>query len=85
MIGMVGNHLLANMNWSDHVQKNSNAPAPRSAVIYFQKKCDDELGLYENEPYPQIRINKGSAIRPIGQILLPSTINYHLLISYFTQ
>ena len=60
MIGMVGNHLLANMNRSDHVQNTSNAAAPRSYVSNFQTKRDKKLGLYGNKPSPKININKVS-------------------------
>ena len=48
-------------------------------------KHDDELGLYENEHYLQTRINKGSAIHPIYQILLLSTIHDKSLNRHFTQ
>ena len=85
MIGMVGNHLLAKMNLSEHLQKNINSLVSGTAVIYFQTKRNDRLGLYGNEPSPQIRINKGSKIRRIDQILLPSTIHNNFLNSYFTQ
>ena len=84
MIGMIDDHLLVKMNWSYHVQKNSNVPAPRPYVNCFKKKCDDKVGLYGNEPSPQISINKGSSIHTIDQILSPSTINNHFLDSYFT-
>ena len=43
IIGIVVNNLFRNMNWSDHVQKNSNDLAPGLAVSYFQTKCDDKL------------------------------------------
>ena len=46
MIGMLGNHLLVKINWSDHVQKTSNSPNPNPYVSYFQIKLDDKLGLY---------------------------------------
>ena len=84
MIGVVGNHLLLKMNWSDHVQRNINALAPRPDVIYFQTKQDDELS-YMRMKILLNSINKGSVIRSIDQILPPSTIHYHSLNSYFTQ
>ena len=52
MIGMVGNHLLVKMKWSNHVHKDSNALASRLAVSYFQTKHNGEPDLYENEPSP---------------------------------
>ena len=45
MIGMVGNHLLVKIKWSDNVQKNRNALALKPAISDFQKKCDDEVGF----------------------------------------
>ena len=59
MIGVVSNHLLVKMNRSDYVQKNSNSLALKSSFNQFQMKRDDEVGLCENEPSPQIRMDKG--------------------------
>ena len=53
MIGIVGNHLLAKIILSDNVQKNSNARAPRSVVRYFQRKYNNIIKMYGNEPSSQ--------------------------------
>ena len=54
IIDILGNHLLVKMNWSDHVQKTSNAPAPKPDVSCFQTKLDDKLALYGKEPSPKL-------------------------------
>ena len=78
MIGVVGNHLLVKMNWSDHGQNNSNARATRPAVGYFQRKYDNVIS-YIGMNLILNSIKKGAAIRPIDQILSPPTIHDHLL------
>ena len=50
---MVGNHLSVKTNWPYHVQKNSNAHAPRPIITYFQTKHDNWNKLYVNETSPQ--------------------------------
>ena len=84
MIGMAGNHLLDNMNWSDLVLKNSNELSPRPAASYFQTKHDDKVG-YMGMNILLKSINKGSATCNIYQILAPSKIHNPFLNSYFTQ
>ena len=64
MIGMVGNHLLVKMNWSYHVQKNSNARDLRTAVSYFQMKRNNVISYMGMNLLLNI-INKASATRSL--------------------
>ena len=69
------------INWSDHVMLNRNAPSSKPAINYFQNERDNEVGL-RGKHSPQIRIIKGLAIDPIYQIMLTSTIQDQSLNSY---
>ena len=84
MIGMVVNHLLVKMDWSDHLQKNSNDLYLSPDVIYFQTKRNDELGYMEVNLLLNI-LNKGSSTRPIDKIMSLSTIHDPFLNNYFTK
>ena len=68
MIGMVRKHLLDNMNWSDHVLKNSDNLFPRPAVNYFQTERDVRVGYMEMNLLLN-SINKGSATCTMDQTL----------------
>ena len=67
MIGMLDNHLLAKMNWSDHVLKNSNACSPRPAGGYFHTKRDNVIS-YMVMNLLLNSINKVPAISPIDKM-----------------
>ena len=67
MIGMVGNHLLVKIYWSDHVLKKSNSCDLRPAVGYFQTKRN-HLISYMGMKLLLNSINKGSEICPIYQM-----------------
>ena len=59
MIGMVGNHLLVNMSWSDHVLNNSNTRAPSLTDSYLQTKYNNAIS-YTGINLLLNSINKGS-------------------------
>ena len=74
MIDMVGNHLLVNMNWSYHEQKNSNDLSQNPYVSYFQTKRNDKVSLCGNKTSLQNKDQK-SFINP-SYISDTITVNY---------